>query len=184
MKYKQQEIVNHYEQCWRKKAILKYFDKGPRQELPKDFSIAIFEPDSKRQMWTYATCGMSCGLLCGFLELHLFSPIESNLHIELLTTIAHYHQTGQALDLGHTVNFGRPWLNDSLCEYGLISLPYLDGPSLENLKKGNMTIRCLWLIPITKSEVEFKKQYGLDLLEEQFEKTQFNYLDINRRSVV
>jgi len=91
---------------------------------------------------------------------------------------------GQALDLGHTVNFGRPWLNDSLCEYGLISLPYLDGPSLENLKKGNMTIRCLWLIPITKSEVEFKKQYGLDLLEEQFEKTQFNYLDINRRSVV
>jgi hypothetical protein len=48
-----------------------------------------------------------------------------------VTAIAHFHRTGSALGLGHTVNFGRPWLPTSSCTHGLGSLPYLDGPDLE-----------------------------------------------------
>lgn len=48
---------------------------------------------------------------------------------------AHFHRTGSALGLGHTVNFGRPWLPGSSCTHGLVSLPYLFGPELEWLQQ-------------------------------------------------
>jgi len=118
------------------------------------------------------------------LELHIFSPVESNSHVELLTGIAHYHLTGAYLDVGHTVNFGREWLPKSACDHGLISLPYLDGPKLEWLQLGENRVRFLWLIPITKHELEFKKAHGLKALEDRFEKRQVNYIDPQRQSVV
>jgi hypothetical protein len=118
------------------------------------------------------------------LELHLFSPEEADCHVELLTAITHYHVTGAYLDIGHTVNFGRSWLHDSACKCGLISLPYLDGPTLEWLEIPGRRIRFLWLIPITAQEVSYKKEYGLEALEARFEETGFNYLDLNRRSVI
>jgi hypothetical protein len=120
------------------------------------------------------------------LELHLFSPTQADSHVELLTVVAHYHRTGSSLGLGHTVNFGRPWLPHSKCKYGLISLPYLDGPDLENYtcKSVGEEIRFLWLIPITKRERDYKTQNGLEALEARFEEAQFDYLDPSRRSVV
>jgi hypothetical protein len=126
---------------------------------------------------------MSLGIEGEQIELHLFSPVHSLAHVELLTVIAHYHQTGARLGLGHTVNFGRPWLPSSVCECGLISLPYLDGPSLEWLRIGTEAFHFLWLIPVTIQEVQFKKTYGLEALEEKFESTGFNYLDPLRNSV-
>jgi hypothetical protein len=137
-------------------------------------------------MWIYATCGMG---LCGAtnpIELHLFSPRQCELLIELLTVIAHYHCTDRSLGLGHTVNFGRPWLPDSKCDYGLISLPYLDGPALErfNDEETDMTVECLWLIPIAKSERDYTKKNGLEALESKFEEYRFDYLDPARPSVV
>jgi hypothetical protein len=83
-------------------------------------------------MWTYATSGMSRPGDATPLELHLFSPERSEQLVELLMAIAHYHRTGSTLGLGASVNFGRPWLSGSDCSFGLISLPYLDGPALEN----------------------------------------------------
>jgi hypothetical protein len=118
------------------------------------------------------------------IELHLFSPIKSEAHVELLTAVAHYHLTGEYLGLGHTVNFGRPWLPESECDHGLVSLPYLDGPNLEWLNIEGRAIRFLWLIPITKAEVKFKRTQGLEALEEIFEATSFDYLDPLRKSVV
>jgi hypothetical protein len=41
----------------------------------------------------------------------------------------------------------------------------------------------LWLIPVTKPEIEFKKTRGLEALEKRFEACQLNYLDTNRVSV-
>ena len=118
------------------------------------------------------------------IELHLFSPVESPAHVELLTAIAHYHRTAARLGVGHTVNFGRPWLPGSRCTHGLISLPYLDGPTLELLSGNDVTVRFLWLIPITPRELEFKKERGLDALERRFEEAEFRYLDPRRESVV
>jgi len=120
------------------------------------------------------------------IELHLFSPTQSHQHIELLTTIAHYHRTGHPLNLHHTVNFGRPWLPGSLCDHGLISLPYLDGPRLEllQLSDSKHPIRCLWLLPITQSERDFKVELGTEALEQKFQSANFNYADPHRPSVV
>jgi len=116
------------------------------------------------------------------LELHLFSPMRTESHIELLTVIAHYHLTGEYLDVGHTVNFGRPWLPESRCDHGLISLPYLDGPKLEWLDWAGNKIRFLWLVPISAAEVEYKKLHGLEALEARFEECRFDYLNPLRKS--
>ena len=103
----------------------------------------------------------------------------------MLTTISYYHKNESRLDLNHTINFGRPWREKSICEYGFISLPYLDGPELENGSVSNLkTMKFYWLIPITKGEMEFKKKCGYHALEEEFERESFNYLDVNRDSLV
>jgi hypothetical protein len=102
---------------------------------------------------------------------------------ELLVATSHYHRTGAKLGLGDTVNFGRAWLPGSLCDHGLLSLPYLDGPTLEWLRVDGDQTRFLWLIPITKEEVEFSRKNGLEALEARFQKLRFNYLDPKRQSV-
>lgn len=120
------------------------------------------------------------------LELHILAresdaTVADRDLVELLTVIAHFHRTGQRLGLGHTVNFGRPWLLSSPCSYGLVSLPYLDGPALEWLDEPR--VRFLWLIPITADERAFKKARGLEALEAQFEAAGFDFLDPARASV-
>jgi hypothetical protein len=135
-------------------------------------------------MWSYATCGMCCQPDAVALELHLFSPVETESHVELLTSVAHYHLTGAYLDLGHVVNFGRPWLPNSLCGHGLVSLPYLDGSRLEWLSSRVGTVRFLWLLPITSQEAKFCSENGLEFLERKFESESFDYLNPLRSSVI
>jgi len=177
-------LTRHYQDFWSNRGHSFTWPTGPRWELPEDFTVLRFSPSPKRSAWTYATVCMSQEHDEARLELHLFSPVEAAEHVELLTAIAHYHRTGATLGVGHTVNFGRPWLPGSLCTHGLISLPYLDGPELEVLKLNGITVRFLWLIPVTKREVEFKKERGLVALEAEFEKVEFDYLNPHRRSVI
>jgi hypothetical protein len=117
-------------------------------------------------------------------ELHMLSPWESDEIVELLVATAHFHRTQTCLDVGHSVNFGRPWLESSECTHGLVSLPYLDGPALGKCNHTSGVISCYWLLPVTASEIAFKKNRGLDALEERFEVSGFNYLDPYRRQVV
>ncbi len=182
-------VREHYENVWCAKSEVLRWTQGPTHELPNDFCILEFPPTASKTGWGYATCCMwQEGDAAGsehseLLELHMWSPARSlhcsgqGNHVELLTIVAHFHRTGAKLGLGHTVNFGRPWQPQSNCDYGLISLPYLDGPDLEDLQIGNVSVRCLWLIPITQEEVAFKRANGLDALEDLFEETSFNYLD-------
>ena len=135
-------------------------------------------------MWTYATSGMSLESDVEPIELHLFSRTESERHIELLTVVSHYHRTGILLNEGHTVNFGEPWVPGSTCNHGLLSRPYLDGPDLEYLDFGNTRVRFLWLIPITQAELAYKKQFGLQKLEQEFESQSLDYLNPARASAV
>jgi hypothetical protein len=177
-------VAKHYEMIWGRCGRDVGFVGGPLNALPDDFKVIEFEPYGDRPMWTYATCGMSSPEDTSPIELHMFSPEKSGEPVELLVAVAHYHRTNSNLDVGHTVNFGKPWINESPCEYGLISLPYLDGPKLEKLKlHSGITVRCLWLIPITRSEVDFKKKNGLEALEDRFDDMQFNYLDPARSPV-
>lgn len=178
-----QDIKRHYNEFWGEFTEHK-FVKGPVNELPVDFKILKFIPSSKRNMWTYATCGMSDNSNVNAIEIHMLSPVEHDFFIELLTIIAHYHVTGGNLGLGHTINFGCPCYKASNLEYGFISLPYLDGPEFENYQTESKIIQFLWLIPITVSERNYKKQNGLEALEQKFDEANFNYLNPYRKSVV
>jgi hypothetical protein len=178
------QIKAHYEKCWGAKCQTATWNRGPTWQLTPGFRVLVFSPSGQRKMWTYATCGMSQQNDAPALELHLFSPTQIESHVELLTVIAHYHLTGAYLDVGHTVNFGRPWLSESNCDHGLVSLPYLDGPRLEWLEVTEQKIHFLWLIPISASEVDYKKQHGLEALESRFEQSKFDYLNPKRASIV
>jgi hypothetical protein len=181
-----QSIASHYISCWQNQPAIKRLDRGPFWELPTSFCVLEFAPTSSREIWTYATCGMAQPSDNEPLELHLFSRHQDDLHVELLTVVAHFHRTANPLHLGDTVNFGRPWMLGSACEYGLISLPYLDGPALENFRSAQFqnTVRFLWLIPITRAEREYKIAQGIEALEQRFEHAALNYIDPSRRSVI
>lgn len=135
-------------------------------------------------MWTYATVEMSQAEDESPIELHMFSPRRSDEVVELLVAAAHFHRTGTPLGLWHTVNFGRPWIDESLCDHGLVSLPYLDGPALEDLNTDTCRAKFYWLIPVTLAEVRYKAMHGVAALEERFEEAGFNYVDPLRSSVV
>lgn len=180
----EETVEAHYRSIWGVEAEPRQFSAGPIQRLPVDFIVLRYPPRGERNMWTYATCGMSQPGDARPLELHMHSPRASPEIEELLVVTADYHRTGSQLDIGHSVNFGRPWLRESACDRGLVSLPYLDGPMLENLRIKSDLVKCYWLIPISLSEVEFKQAYGLGALEQAFERAKFNYLDPQRASVV
>jgi hypothetical protein len=186
MNYKN-EIENHYKSIWGDNYTPRYWYKGPIHKLNPDFCILEFTPSSSQSMWIYATCCMSnLNNDKNQVELHLFSSEQDHSLIELLTAVAAYHceNNSNRLGLHHTVNFGRPWQKESICDYGFISLPYLDGPKLENGKIDNHDLKFYWLIPVSKREVEFKKEYGVDSLEDKFETLGLDYINPSRESLV
>ena len=178
------QIEVHYAQLWSPATGRHKLSKGPVHELPSCFEILEFQ--RTRDMKAYATLCMSqfTDPPEDRLELHLFAPPqgETDCLTEILSATAHYHRTGSRLGLGHSINFGQPWLPGSRCTFGLLSLPYLDGPELERLVEPE--VRFLWLIPVTEKEVAYKKKYGMEALEQRFEEAQFNYLDPLRHGVV
>lgn len=178
------ELFEHYKKNW---LLGDYsfitLEKGPMKSLNRDFTVLVIPPNDKRAMWTYATIGMS-NTVSDPIEIHLFSENENDDLAEILTAIAYYKLTGNNVDLNDTVNFGRPWLPNSKCEYGLISLPYLDGPELEKFRVDNTVISFYWLIPITKQERDYRCKYGIEKLEKYFDNENFNYLNPFRTSVI
>ncbi|HEV7859655.1 MAG TPA: suppressor of fused domain protein [Pyrinomonadaceae bacterium] len=186
MKSLKQSIIEHYESHWASQAREVRWERGRIDELPDDFCVLEFPPGKVHKTWIYATCCMSQVGDEHLLEVCLFAPQQNDMHVELLTVIAHYHRTGSQLNFGHTVNFGRPWLPGSKCEFGLLSKPYLDGPEFEVLELSDMneTVHFSWLIPITREEREFKKEKGLEALEQQFESQGLDYLDAHRASLI
>lgn len=177
-------LIDHYQRSWQVAGRARRWSEGPSDELPPEFCVLEVSPTAQRDMWTYATCGMSLPTEAAPVELHLFSSSQTERHVELLTVIAHHHHTARRLGLGDTVNLGRPWLPSSFCDHGLISLPYLDGPDLEQMKCADGLVRCLWLVPITKAEVDYKKVHGIEALEKRLEEAQFDYAARTRPSVV
>lgn len=178
-------IRDHYTDKWNNTPDIRTLKTNSNNAGIDNFHVLVFRPNENRDMWTYATCGMSTMKEKTPLELHIFSKNEDNELVELLTAIAYYHRK-QNLDLSHTINFGRSWADNSKCDHGLISLPYLDGPKLENLyiPSYDENIKFYWLIPIMKNEVDYKKKYGIDALEDKFDSSNFNYLDASRQSVI
>lgn len=179
-----ERIRNHYDIAWGCRGTVKPFLKGPGSDLGADFAVLEFAPRGDRRMWTYATCCMSRQSDESPIELHVFSADKSEEIVELLVVVAHYHRTGARLDLWHTVNFGKPWRGRSLCSFGLISLPYLDGPDVQSMTADSgKSVNFYWMIPVTFAEVQYKKENGIEALESRLEEENFNYLDLGRASV-
>ncbi len=159
------ELEAHLRSRWGFPRKRSRVNARPMEDLPEEFAVAIFAPRDRGELWKYATLRMSTH--DGPLELFLYSHYEDDSHVELLTAIAHYHVTGERLDVGHTVQFGRPWQPGSRCDAGLISLPYAEGPELEIVAASS--VRYAWLIPITQDERRYKMEHGIEALEQAFE---------------
>jgi len=59
------------------------------------------------------------------IEVFVFSPRQDFDQVELITVCASYHRNGLPLNIHHTINIGRPWLDNSKCDHCFISLPHL-----------------------------------------------------------
>jgi hypothetical protein len=176
-------LERHYESRWAKPSERLRWRRGPVQELPGDFEVLAIKRSAG--VVAYATVCMSQPEDAERLELHVLAPETAGLAermSELLTIVAYFHRTGARLGLGHTVNLGEPWIGGAECTHGLLSLPYLDGPALEWMSEPR--VRFLWLLPITEGELRFKKEKGLEALEQRFEQEGLDYLDLLRQSVV
>lgn len=161
------------------------FDRGPIQATLPGFHAIEVGPGPRLGRTTYISVG------AGFpddgdehLELVTVASSPSARHVELLAMAAHYHRTGEQLGLGHTFPIGEPWLPGSALEHFLVSLPYPFGPELEHLAIPGHNVRFLWLLPISTSERDHKRAYGIEALEARFDVAKIAYWDPRRRPVV
>lgn len=176
-------MAAHYSQIWGKVHNVVEPTPGRLLGLSSSFRVLEYKPRSKGGGWIYATCGMA-GYNEDGIELHLVSPRRYLGHADTLAAIAHYHLTEAKINLNAIVNIGISWMDDSICTYGLISLPYLYGPMLENYVYQDQSVKCYWLVPITGSERAYAVQFGVEKLESLFDKVSLDYLNPNRDSVI
>lgn len=171
-------LLAHYQQHWGLPTRQLFHDRGPVHELPLGFSVLEFKVGL---YWRYATIGLGVG--CGF-ELFLIAPRQDEHHVHTAAVVSHYAMTGPGLGCGHTVFLGEAWLPESICDHLLLSRPYADEPTLASFEFQDRRVLCLWLLPITREEREFKVRCGLDALENVFEDKAIEYANPDRQSLV
>lgn len=174
----------HLESCWGKSTDQQFCIPDPHRKLPVSFRVLEFPPGNTHDFWIYSTLGMSIEMDESLIELHIFSRRQDISLVELLTVTASFHRNDTPLGLHHSVYIGQPWQDDSLCDHAFLSLPYLDGDELEVFNFSDNHLHNLWLLPITKSERDYKMEHGWNALEELFETNELNYLDPNRASCI
>lgn len=165
-----------------------YWEAGPVSKHLPDLRVIESTGRTKESTCIYLTAGASGAYHdedVSF-EFFLIAPTINYLHIELLSMVAFMHSNpSHRLDVGHTMNIGRSFVENSSMDRLLVSLPYIYGPDFEFAHLGpNRHARILWLIPITEKEESFCHSHGLDALEQEFEEEGINYLDPYRKSVV
>jgi len=159
--------------------------KVPTEKLHSDYYTLEFKPHDQYNFWTYCTVEMSLDRENNnLIELFIFSPRQDETNVALLTFCASYLGNDLPLNLNYTVNVGQPGLNQSECDHGFISLPYLDGENLELFDFNSKTYHCYWFIPLRNKKKQFKTDNGSEALEQLFEEKQFNYLDPKRPCLV
>jgi hypothetical protein len=161
-------------------------DHGPIQQALPGFHAIEVEPGPLLSLTAYVSVGSGADDTPGHehLEFVTVAGEPSERHVELLAMTAYYHYTGERLGVGHTFPIGEPWVPGSKLDHMLVSLPYPFGPKLEYLSTDHAKARILWLLPITKAELEYKKRAGLDALEERFDSAALEYWRPDRESVV
>ncbi|MGB3437193.1 MAG: suppressor of fused domain protein [Actinophytocola sp.] len=102
-----------------------------------------------------------------------------------MTMVAHLHaDPAHRLATGSTINIGRPWMDDAIAGHLLVSLPYPYGPKLEHCDADDTPVQVLWLVPITAAEAGYRRDQGLEALEQLLEADGVDMLDPRRPSLV
>ncbi|WP_393916404.1 suppressor of fused domain protein [Halostreptopolyspora alba] len=129
----------------------------------------------------YVTVGASA---VGGCEFFLLSPYESRVHAETLAVVSHFNSERKGeLDVGSTLNMGRPWMSGSQMDHLLVSLPYPYGPDLENAYVGGRRVRFLWLLPVYGKEVDLIKNHSLEEFESRMDECEPDILSLDRPAV-
>jgi hypothetical protein len=181
-------VRSHLDRFWRDRPHEEFvWTVGPiSQTLPR-FRVRRIAPIQRRDPWVYATIGAweATADATHGTEFVFLSPSESPAHVELLAMVANLHADPRyRLDVGSTVDIGRPWMEGSPADHLLVSLPYPFGPELERCELTDRHVRFLWLVPITAAEAALAKSQGMESLEQLLERTKVDVIAPNRRSVV
>jgi hypothetical protein len=139
-------------------------------------------------LWTYVTLGCwdaahderQLGS-----EFVLIAPEPSDRHARTLAMVAFYNAgpEHQRLEVGDTLSLGEPWAEAAAADHLLLSLPYPFGATFEWCHWRDGSARLVWLLPITEREHEFKRERGLDALEQRFDEVRLEYWSPSRASV-
>ena len=121
-----ENVISHYKTNWGDECTSLQWRKGPTHKHPPNFRVLEYPPNKIHNMWAYGTVGMSCEKHEHAVELHMFSPYQTERIVELLTIVACFHYNDESLGLNHRINFGEPWLEKSECTRGFISLVLLE----------------------------------------------------------
>ena len=179
------QLSQHYTSYFGIPGHQRRLNSGPLEKLHPNFYVLEFAPNPRHNCWIYCSVGMSLDREDDCLiELFVLSPRQDNALVELITVCASFHRNVRPLDIHHTVNIGRPWLNQSNCDHAFVSLPYLDGEALELFPFEGQHYHCYWLIPITEKERDYKIEQGCEALELLFEDKQLDYLNPDRVCLV
>ena len=180
-----EKLRRHYEDYFGVSGRKLTLESGPKEKLHQDFYVLEFKPNDRHNFWIYCSVGMSLNRNDeNLIEVFILAPHRNLILEELISACASYHRNCLHLNLHHTVNIGKPWLDNSKCDHCFISLPYLDGEELELFNHNHKTYHCYWLIPITEKERDYKIEYGCEALEQLFEDKQLDYLNPNRECLL
>lgn len=177
-------IVEHFKSCFEGHEFERMtWDKGPMKELIPEFEVVRFSPGPKCEQWAYCSVGASKieHDESGRYEFIVLSPFETERMVEMLAMLTYYHSQN-GLRYADTVPIGEPWVEGSVCENWLISLPYLFDQKIEVVP--DIQAHVAWLLPISNAEREYIAENGLEALEQQFDQAKLKYWDVNRTSVV
>lgn len=182
-------VLSHLRRQWPERAILRYeWTLGPISSSISDFRVAVVEPKERSDPWIYSSCGAWKARTSedARYEFFLMAPMENAAHVETLAMLANFHADEKyEVGPGSIVNLGRPWVDGSLCDHALISLPYMQGKDFEWLetKSGISRIRFLWLVPITTQEARIARDGGIENFEALLEDSGVDVLNFGRKSL-
>lgn len=163
------------------------YDPGEaRRAVLPDLRILVAGPGPRSDTWAYVTAGCWAATAEDGhgLEFVMTAHVRDQRFIDLMAMIAYYHCGGHRLDLEHSMPIGEPWVPGSTCDHLLISLPYLHGPALEHCPIPGGHARILWTLPVTSTEIAFRRHHGHEALERLFDAAHIIPTDPFRPSVI
>lgn len=183
-------VLSHLAKQWPERKIVEFeWTLGQIASSISDFRVAVVGAEDRADAWIYSSCGAWKVPTAedSRYEFFLMAPSENAAHVETLTMLASFHADGRyEVGPGSIINLGRPWIDGSLCDHALVSLPYMQGSEFEWLEVGSgfLKVRFLWLVPITWQEANLARNSGIEALEELLEEHGVDVLDFGRKSLL